>query len=241
MLTFAARICCLLAAFAIASTAGAEDNLVVFETNAPGTDFVVELNPTNDPNLQPLVDNFLMYVTSNLYDGVWINRAQRDFVIQLGGFTTSTLDPASVDGSTLGNVTNLGQVVTDADNNGQVDFPTLSNTRGTISLALSALGPNSGSSSWFVNLTNNAFLDSQGFVPFARIVDMTPIDAINNLDRVDVSTALGSTGSLAFRDAPVFGDPSTLLIVEGATLVPEPTTLGASLLSLVGLASRRRK
>lgn len=232
-----ARILCLFAAFAFAAESRAQ-TFVNFFTNGVGTDFQVELNPTNDPNLQPLVDNFLLYVTSNLYDGVVINRAVQDFVVQLGSFTTDTLDPSAVGPTTFSGISTFAPVVVDADNNGIVDFPTLSNTRGTISLALST-GPNTGSSSFFVNLDDNGFLDNQGFVPFARIVDMTPLDTINSLAREDLSQEVGAPGSLTFIDFPVFGDPEQLLIVERA-LIPEPASCTALLLSLAGVALRRR-
>ncbi|MEO1497089.1 MAG: peptidylprolyl isomerase [Planctomycetota bacterium] len=237
----ATRRCWLsLAVVAALGTTGAEAQVVEFETNQPGTSFLVELNPTDDPNLQGLVDNFLLYVTSNLYDGVVINRAVEDFVVQMGSFTTSTLDPASVNGNTFTSISTFAPVVVDGDNNGLVDFPTLSNTRGTISLALNATGPNSGTSSFFVNLDDNGFLDGQGFVPFARIVNIAPINAINSATRVDLSQEVGASGSLTFIDFPVFGDPEELLVIERAVVIPEPAGLLTVTLGMMAAAARRR-
>ena len=192
---FATRRCWLsLAVVAALGTTGAEAQVVEFETNQPGTSFLVELTPTAGPNLQGLVDNVLLYVASSLYDGVVITR----------------------------------------------DFPTLSNTRGTISLALNATGPNSGTSSFFVNLDDNGFLDGQGFVPFARIVNIAPINAINSAARADLSQEVGASGSLTFIDFPVFGDPEELLVIERAVVIPEPAGLLTVTLGMMAAAARRR-
>jgi cyclophilin family peptidyl-prolyl cis-trans isomerase len=106
-------------------------------------------------------------------------------------------------------------VVVDADTNQQVDFSTISNTRGTISLALGSFdhdnnpatpavtNPNSGTSSFFINLGDNNFLDSQGFVPFARISNMQTIDEIMQLTQRDLSGQIGQSGNLAYSDVPI--------------------------------------
>ncbi len=62
-----------------------------FETSVGSFDMV--LNPTNDPNLQPLVDNLVAYIGLGRYDHTAINRADEggagtadDLVLQMGGF-----------------------------------------------------------------------------------------------------------------------------------------------------------
>ena len=73
-------------ALAFASLAGAQ--IVRFKTTAG--DFDVVLNPTNKPALQGHVDNFLNYVMSGRYDNTVINRADENFVLQMGAFTTAS-------------------------------------------------------------------------------------------------------------------------------------------------------
>ncbi len=88
--------------------------------------------------------------------------------------------------------------------------PGLSNTVGTVALALSGLAgggtnQNSGSSSFFVNLTSNAFLD-QDFTVFAAIPDMTVVNqimALSTIDRTQDPVFGADAGNLAFSDVPV--------------------------------------
>lgn len=165
--------------------------------------FDMELNPTNDANLQPLVDNIVAYVGLGRYHYTAINRAAKqqddsDFVLQMGsflGFPPTTNDWLGL----LQEVRKLDSVVTDGNGDGQVDFAAISNTRGTVSLALSGQ-PNSGSSSFFVNLADNSFLDSQGFVPFARVNDLTTIDKIMDLEQIDLT---GDPSNLTFSNVPL--------------------------------------
>lgn len=196
---------------------------VRFETNVG--DFDMVLNPTNDPNLQPLVDNLIAYVGLGRYHFTAINRAadndntdpSDDFVLQMGGFLgfvpTPELWPQTFQG-----VERLPEAVTDADGDGDVDFNTLTNSRGTVSLALAAGDVNSGTSSFFINLGNNAFLDAQGFVPFAEIENMDTIDRILALEQRDLSPAVGEPGNLAFIDVPLTED-ERIVVVKRAMVV----------------------
>jgi peptidyl-prolyl cis-trans isomerase A (cyclophilin A) len=188
----------LVASFAVES---ASAQTLRFDTSVGSFD--MELNPTNDANLQSLVDNIVAYVGLGRYHYTAINRAAKqqddsDFVLQMGsflGFPPTTNDWLGL----LQDVNKLDSVVTDANGDGQVDFAAISNTRGTVSLALSGQ-PNSGSSSFFVNLADNSFLDSQGFVPFARVNDLTTIDKIMDLEQIDLT---GDPQNLTFSNVPL--------------------------------------
>jgi cyclophilin family peptidyl-prolyl cis-trans isomerase len=189
----------------------ASAQVVRFETTMG--DFDMVLNPTNNPNLRGHVDNLLNYVEENRYLGSWINRADTGFVLQMGGFFSHTKRPALTQDSVSGVFTDPPIIGSPAQQNG------LSNTVGTVALALSGganggTNRNSGSSSFFVNLTSNTFLDPD-FTVFAAIPDMTVINAIMALPTIDRTTdplfGAGS-GNLAFSDVPIMSDGKQVLI-----------------------------
>lgn len=193
-----------------------------FTTNVGSFDMT--LNPTNDPNLQPIVDNIVAYIGLGKYHFSAVNRAADagpgtadDFVLQMGGFLG--FPPVPELWAQLNTpVEALTPVTVDGDGDGQVDFNALSNTRGTVSLALSAGNPNSGASSFFVNLGDNNFLDGQGFVPFARIENMATIDQILQLMQTDLTQQIGQPGNLAFSDVPL-ADNGRLVVVTDVSVV----------------------
>jgi cyclophilin family peptidyl-prolyl cis-trans isomerase len=198
----------LLLVFALVAPVSAQ--VVRFETTIGSFDMV--LNPTNNPQLQGHVDNMLAYVRDNQYNGSWINRADTGFVLQLGGFFTQTKRvPITID-STRPVHRILDPVI------GSPGITGLSNTVGTVSMALSGLptggtNRNSGTSSFFVNLASNTFLDTD-FTVFAAISDMTVVNQIMALSKVDKTTdpnfGAGS-GNLAFSDIPVSTGQQVLL------------------------------
>ena len=197
---------------------------VRFDTNVGNIDLV--LNPMGLPELRAHVDNILAYVDAGRYENVVINRAdtgsnpndpEDDFVLQFGGFLTSSQVFSSF--SDFPSVESFDPVIVDFDGDGQVDFNTtaLSNTRSTVSLALSG-PPNTGTSSFFVNVGDSSRLDDQGFVPFARVVDMSTVDYIMRLNQVSDSSA-----GLASSNIPVLNDDNLLVFVERVfVLDPNP-------------------
>lgn len=215
----------LLALLAAAVAAPAAAQTVRFQTSVGAFDML--LNPTNNANLDPLVDNLLANVAAGVYHRSVVNRAARqddgsDFVLQIGSFQTSSVDLDAIPQFGFASTNSFDSVVVDANDDGNVDFSTagLTNTRGTVSLALSAAGPNSGSASFFVNLGDNSFLDAQGFVPFAQVSDLTTIDRIMNQQIVDLSASVGQNGSLAYSDVPL-ADDGDLIVIESAAVISE--------------------
>lgn len=201
----------------------AQAQTVRFETNVGNFDMV--LNPTNDPNLQPLVDNVIAYVGLGRYHFTAINRAadgptaspDDDFVLQMGGFLGFPPNP-DLWPQLVQPVEKLPEAIVDADGDGEVDFASGTNSRGTVSLALAAGDVNSGTSSFFINLGSNAFLDDSGFVPFAEIDNMATVDRIMTLMQRDLSNAAGSPGNLAFIDVPIT-DEGKIVVVKRALVV----------------------
>lgn len=181
--------------------AGAQ-HVVRFETTVGEFDMV--LNPTNNPMLEDYANNFLLYVNENKYKANWINRADTGFVLQMGGFYSHTKRPPPM-------IDSIRSVVTFEPVLGAPAAVTgLSNTVGTVSLALPGDGhggtnQDAGTSSFFVNLTSNTFLDAD-FTVFAAISDMTTINkimALSTVDRTTDSNFGAGSGNLAFTDVPV--------------------------------------
>ena len=142
-------------------------------------------------NAAPLnVANFLQYVNSGEYNKTFIHRSvpatstTPAFVIQGGGYYVVS-SSAGYEAEHI------------AQNAPVAGEHTLSNTRGTLALALST-GPDSGTSEWFFNLSDNTQLDgtSDGgpFTVFARVIedDMTTVDAVAALPIFDLSSGLNN-------------------------------------------------
>ena len=135
-------------------------NRVKFQTSQG--DFVVELQADKAPKT---VENFLRYVADKHYDGTIFHRVIDGFMVQGGGFT-----PAMVQKPTR------TPIALEANNG-------LKNDVGTIAMARSG-NPNSATSQFFINITNNASLnapqpDGYGYAVFGKVVSgMDVIDKI---------------------------------------------------------------
>lgn len=117
------------------------------------------------------VANFIRYAESGRYNGTVIHRSVPNFVVQGGWLTyeseSNSLTPIKTD-STLLN-----------------EFR-LSNIRGTVAMAKVGGDPNSATSQWFINLSDNSKnLDNQngGFTVFGRVIGngITIADEISSL------------------------------------------------------------
>lgn len=126
-------------------------------------DIVIQLDAVKSPKS---VANFLQYVKDGHYDGTLFHRVIRDFMIQGGGMTADmkpkpTRPPIALE-----------------SRNG------LSNERGTVAMARTG-DPNSATSQFFINVVNNARLDSanspdgNGYAVFGKVVSgMEVVDKI---------------------------------------------------------------
>ena len=137
------------------------------------------------------VANFLNYVNDGDYANTIIHRsvvAPTPFVIQGGGFTASL---PSID------------ITTDPP---VVNEPGRSNLRGTIAMAKLGGDPNSATSQWFFNLTDNsANLDAQngGFTVFGQIVDQAGLDVMDQIAAAPVFDASGGDPNSPFGSIPL--------------------------------------
>ena len=143
--------------------------------------FTIQLDPAKAPKS---VANFLAYVDANHYAGTVFHRVISTFMVQGGGYDAQyerkpTQPP----------------VDNEADNG-------LKNTRGTVAMARTP-DPHSGTAQFFVNVTDNVFLDHTGKDPqgwgyavFGKVIE--------GMDTVDKIKALktGAVGPFA-KDAPI--------------------------------------
>lgn len=132
---------------------------VIIETS----EGVIEV--TLRPDIAPeTVDNFLTYVQNGFYEGTIFHRVIPGFMIQGGGFEENlnrkqTRDPVRNEAK-----------------------PTAKNLRGTIAMARTS-SPDSATSQFFINLTDNSFLDAgvrgPGYAVFGKVSGgMGVVDAI---------------------------------------------------------------
>lgn len=128
------------------------------------------------------VENFITYIQSGHYDGTIFHRVVEDFVIQGGG-----LDQDMNEKPTRPPIRNEA-------NNG------LSNLFGTIAMARTP-EPHSASAQFFINTTDNAFLDFSketddgwGYCVFGKVID--------GLDIVEQIEGVSTTSRNGFQDVP---------------------------------------
>ncbi|RME37097.1 MAG: peptidyl-prolyl cis-trans isomerase [Planctomycetota bacterium] len=142
--------------------------------------FTIELDAERAPQH---VVNFLWHVDRGFYNGLLFHRSACTpdpdtgecvpFVLQGGGFRRE-------DGELVPVETTRDPVPSEADNG-------LSNSV-VYSVALALLGndPDSGRTEFFINLSDNAFLDDLGFTVFGMVVAGTEVvDSIAALERTD--------------------------------------------------------
>jgi cyclophilin family peptidyl-prolyl cis-trans isomerase len=138
------------------------------------------------------VANFRRYMNAGLYNSTIIHRSEKNnlgapFIIQGGGFQLAEGLPHIPTYSPIPN-----------------EFA-ISNFAGTIAMGLVADNPNSATSEWFFNLSNNAFLDDPGrrYTVFGRLIGfgLNTAWAINDLRTQDLSAIYSS---LAFSSVPYY-------------------------------------
>lgn len=163
---------------------------VILETNLGS--FTLELHQQEAPIT---VANFMQYVEDGYYSGTIFHRVIDGFMIQGGGYLEDYSKKKT-----------RAEITNEADNG-------LKNKRGSVAMARTNM-PHSASAQFFVNTTNNTFLDHTaksprgwGYAVFAQVVEgMDTIDKISG-------TPTGSGGPFS-KDAP-----KTKVVIKKATLV----------------------
>jgi peptidyl-prolyl cis-trans isomerase A (cyclophilin A) len=140
-------------------------------------DFTVELFDKDAPIS---VENFLRYVDDGHFDGTIFHRIVPGFVIQGGGLTPDFSAKKT-----------RAPIANEATNG-------LKNKRGTLSMARTN-DINSATSQFFVNLSDNAFLDhtkgQYGYAVFGRVTE--------GLDVVDAIARVRTGTRKQYQDAPL--------------------------------------
>lgn len=184
-----------------------------------------------DDQTPATVANFLAYVENNLYDNTIIHRSIPGFIIQGGAYSLS--------GSQLTPVPTYAPIQNEAG---------ISNVRGTIAMAKVSGDPNSATSQWFFNLSDNsANLDAQdgGFTVFGQVIGdgMSVVDAMAGVPTYDASQSLGGD----FTDLPLLNPaltPDNLVMINSIVVVPEPSPYALFSIGLAGMmlmpAGRRK-
>ena len=139
----------------------------------------LELDRKKAPNT---VENFINYIKSCHYDGTIFHRVVEDFVIQGGGLDENLTEKPT--NSPIRNEANNG----------------LSNLFGTVAMARTP-EPHSASAQFFINTTDNAFLDFSketddgwGYCVFGKVID--------GIDVVEQIEAVSTTSRNGFQDVP---------------------------------------
>ncbi len=162
--------------------------MAVTITTNHGT-MTVELDAEKAPKT---VENFLNYVKSGHYDGTIFHRVISNFMIQGGGFEPGMKQKPT--GATVENEAKNG----------------LTNDIYTLAMARTS-DPHSASAQFFINVTNNSFLnypgqDGWGYCVFGKVIDGT--DVVDKIKRVP------TTRAGHFADVPVED-----VIIEKVTVV----------------------
>ena len=143
--------------------------------------FVITLDAARAPKS---VANFLAYVDAKHYDATLFHRVIPTFMVQGGGFDAR-----------LEKKPTKPAIQNEADNG-------VKNTRGTVAMARTN-EPHSATAQFFVNVTDNGFLDHQakdgagwGYAVFGKVTD--GMDVVDKIKAVKT----GASGPFS-KDAPV--------------------------------------
>ena len=140
------------------------------------------------------VENFISYVKSGHYDGTIFHRVIEDFMIQGGGMDKDMNEKPT-----------RPPVKNEANNR-------LSNLFGTIAMARTP-EPHSASAQFFINSTDNAFLDFSketddgwGYCVFGKVID--GLGVVEQIEETDTTSRKG------YQDVPV-----DVIIIEKAEII----------------------
>ncbi|MDG1122605.1 MAG: peptidylprolyl isomerase [Glaciecola sp.] len=155
----------------------------VVEVRTVAGDFQINLFDETTPQN---VENLLSYINAGAYSNNVVHRSVPGFIVQMGGFQYGNAFPPDA-------------IPTGA---GVTNEPVLSNLRGTVAMAKLAGNPDSATSQFFINLSDNsANLDAQngGFTVLGQVIGdgMEVVDAIAAMSRFNFG---GAFAEIPLRD-----------------------------------------
>lgn len=160
------------------SFAQAEVSQVMITTTEGNITIALDQNPS------VTTQNFLYYVNEGFYNGTTFHRVISGFMIQGGGFLPGMKEKAPT----------AAPIVNEGSKCGK-------NKRGTIAMARTS-DPHSATSQFFINVTDNPFLDFQsetsqgwGYCAFGHV-----IEGMEVVDKID---SVSTTSQQGFQDVPV--------------------------------------
>lgn len=168
-----------------------EEKFVYIQMNTSKGDIFIELNNEKAPISTA---NFVRYTEEGFYNGTIFHRVISNFMIQGGGFDKDMGRKEVHEG------------IENEWKNG------LSNKRGTIAMARLGGQANSGTSQFFINVSENDFLDQprdgSGYAVFGKVV--------KGMDVVDAIRVVRTTTKGQYGDVPV--EP---VVIEKVTVVAQ--------------------
>lgn len=152
---------------------------------------VIELNKEAAP---VTTKNFFRYVQEGFYDGTIFHRVIPDFMIQGGGFTEDMAKKKT-----------HPPIVNEAGNG-------LKNDRGTVTMARTS-DPDSATAQFFINHTNNDFLNyiddnNPGYAVFGKVIE--------GMETTDKIAAVKTATRMGMDDVPV--EP---IVIKAATVISD--------------------
>jgi len=178
----------------VATVHSSEMPIVKMQTNL-GT-IVLELNSSLAPQT---VDNFIRYIQAGFYNDLIFHRVVKGFMIQGGAYTQDYKKKAPI----------YEPIASESDNG-------LENRRGTITMSRNTYDPDSATSQFFINISDNQSLDSfnsldgAGYTVFGHVTfGMEVVDKIQEV----------KTGT---RDS-LKNVPESPIIIEKITVKNIPT------------------
>ena len=196
----------------------ATGSVVELRTNNPLGDqsFFLELfnkKGAAERKTKATAKNFLKYVDNGLYDQSIFHRSVSSFVLQGGGFAAPLA--SSSEGGMPTEIQDYGTVKNQPGN---------SSLEGTVAMAKLGGQPDSATNQWFVNLSDNTFLDEQngGFTVFGKVLG-SGMEVVGDLASADVFNFGGVVSQLPLWASP--GDdvgvrPGDYLTVDRARELP---------------------
>lgn len=141
-------------------------------------DIVIELEQEKAPITS---ENFIQYVKDGFYNGTIFHRVINNFMIQGGGFEAGMIEKST-----------RAPIQNEAKNG-------LSNMTGTIAMART-MDPHSASAQFFINVSDNKFLDypgqdGWGYCVFGKVIE--GMEVIDKMKMVDTTMRAGH------QDVPV--------------------------------------